>query len=605
MRTHFFGLMAGLLAAWGPPAVHGANLEVSRIDGAEPLNVVFILSDDHRYDVMSFLDHPWVETPAMDAMAKEGVYFENAVVTTSLCSPSRASILTGQYMHNHGVVDNNVLTKPGTIFFPQYLQKAGYKTAYFGKWHMGGHSDAPRPGFDKWVSFRGQGHYYPPENRNWTLNIDGKSVPQKGYITDELTDYALDWLDNSVKGEGKPFFMYLSHKGVHGMFHPAERHAGKYKGKPLPKPKTMANTPENYKNKPLWLKNQRNSWHGVDFAYHQETDIAEHYRLYCEALLSVDESIARVRKWLDDNGLAENTLVMYMGDNGFQWGEHGLIDKRTAYEASMRVPLLGVCPKRWKPGTTVKQVVANIDIGPTILAAAGLKTPDRMDGQSFLQLAAGNVKPSEWRENILYEYYWEYNFPHTPTTFALRTQRYKFIQYHGVWDLDELYDLQTDPHEERNLIFDPKQQQRIRNMRADLHQILEEANANRVPFSHKRSMGASLRAKNGSKAADFPDQWMRGESQTDQPQDKPAKKKAADANESANAASPTSQHSWFTGRRSDADYGGACCEYHLVMARLEARKKAELLEKDQPESETVTSTPAQLSPKRRPPLPNY
>ena len=197
--------------------------------------VVFILSDDHRYDVMSFLGHPWVETPAMDAMARDGVYFKNAMVTTSLCSPSRASILTGQYMHNHGVVDNNVLTPDGTRFFPQYLQAAGYQTAYFGKWHMGGHSDAPRPGFDRWVSFKGQGHYYPPKHlKKWSLNVDGQSVPQKGYITDELTDYAIDWLNGSVKGSDQPFFMYLSHKGVHGMFHPAERHAGRYEGKPLP-----------------------------------------------------------------------------------------------------------------------------------------------------------------------------------------------------------------------------------------------------------------------------------------------------------------------------------------------------------------------------------
>jgi len=491
------------------------DLSLEKIDGAQPMNIVFILSDDHRYDVMSFLGHPFVETPAMDAMAREGVYFKNAMVTTSLCSPSRASILTGQYMHNHGVVDNNVLTRPGTIFFPQYLRKAGYKTGYFGKWHMGGHSDAPRPGFDRWVSFRGQGHYYPPKHlKNWRLNVDGQSVPQKGYITDELTDYAIDWLDD-VKQDGKPFFMYLSHKGVHGMFHPAERHAGRYQDKAMPIPHTMPNTEANYKNKPMWLKNQRNSWHGVDFAYHQDTNIEEHYRLYCEALLSVDDSIARVRKWLADNGLAENTLVMYMGDNGFQWGEHGLIDKRTAYEASMRVPLLGVCPELWKPGAILEQVVANIDIGPTCLAAAGLKTPDNMDGQSFLDLAAGKTDPADWRKNLLYEYYWEYNFPHTPTTFALRTQRYKFIQYHGIWDVDELYDLEKDPLEEHNLIFDPSQKERIRNMRADLHKILEESQANRVPFSHKRSMGQNLRLRSGSKPAEFPQQFQRNQNVKD------------------------------------------------------------------------------------------
>jgi N-acetylglucosamine-6-sulfatase len=293
------------------------------------------------------------------------------------------------------------------------------------------------------------------------------------------------------------------------MFHPAERHAGRYQDKKLPIPKTMANTPENYKDKPRWLKDQRNSWHGVDFAYHQDTNIEEHYRLYCEALLSVDESIGRVRKWLEDNSLAENTLVMYMGDNGFQWGEHGLIDKRTAYEASIRVPLLGVCPKLWKSGTTLDQVVANIDIAPTILEAASIKTPDHMDGRSYLQLAAGNLKPSEWRQNALYEYYWEYNYPHTPTTLALRTQRYKFIQYHGIWDIDELYDMENDPHEERNLIFSKDHQETITKMRTDLHEILVESNANRVPFSHKRGMGSNLRLRSGSKPAGFPPPLMR------------------------------------------------------------------------------------------------
>ena len=515
MRIALACSIAVLLLLSRVNTTRAAELEVEKIATTKPLNVVFILSDDHRYDVMSFLGHPWVQTPAMDAMARDGVYFQNAMVTTSLCSPSRASILTGQYMHNHGVVDNNVLTRPGTKFYPQYLQSAGYQTAYFGKWHMGGHSDAPRPGFDKWVSFRGQGHYYPPNNlKNWSLNVDGQSVPQKGYITDEITDYALQWLDQSVKGSGNPFFMYLSHKGVHGMFYPAERHAGRYQDKPLPKPVTMANTPANYADKPMWLKNQRNSWHGVDFAYHQDTDIAEHYRLYCEALLSVDESIARVRQWLADNDMADNTLVMYMGDNGFQWGEHGLIDKRTAYEASMRVPLLGVCPSIWKPGTRLAQVVANIDIAPTILEAAGLDTPEQMDGQSFLQLAAGRTNPSEWRQNLLYEYYWEYNYPHTPTTFALRTQRYKFIQYHGIWDLDELYDLQDDPHEERNLIFSEQHKDLIAKMRADLHEMLVEANANQVPFSHKRSMGSNLRLRSGSSSARFPPQLLRDEDGT-------------------------------------------------------------------------------------------
>ncbi len=495
MSSKNFALSIGIVLSLLTTSASAQNSPVSIPSGTDPLNIVFILSDDHRYDVLSFLGHPWAETPAMDALARDGVHFKNAMVTTSLCSPSRASILTGQYMHRHGVIDNNVITGPETIFFPQYLQKAGYQTGFFGKWHMGDHSDAPRPGFDRWVSFRGQGYYYPPSAPNkWQLNVDGRGIPQKGYITDELTDYAIDWLDQ-INENGQPFFLYLSHKGIHGMYEPANRHAGRYSEKSLPVPETMANTVENYTDKPMWVKNQRNSWHGVDFAYHRETDIAEHYRLYCEALLSVDDSLARIRQWLEDHGLADNTLVMYMGDNGFQWGEHGLIDKRTAYEASIRVPLLGVCPKLWPPGAQVEQIVANIDIGPTILAAAGLETPPQMDGQSFLQLPIGLTDESQWRQHLLYEYYWEYNFPQTPTMYALRTQRYKFIQYHGIWDIDELYDLENDPQEKKNLIHSPQHQELIKSMRGNLHNILADHEATCIQFSEKRGMGMNLRRK--------------------------------------------------------------------------------------------------------------
>jgi len=161
--------------------------------------------DDHRYDALGFLKgQKWLETPHLDSLARDGAHLKNAFVTTSLCSPSRATILTGVYAHKHKIVDNNTAIPKGTTFFPQYLQKAGYKTGFFGKWHMGGESDAPQPGFDRWVSFRGQGTYLPSKNG---LNVDGKNVPQKGYITDELTDYALDWLKGLKKGQ--PYFMYL------------------------------------------------------------------------------------------------------------------------------------------------------------------------------------------------------------------------------------------------------------------------------------------------------------------------------------------------------------------------------------------------------------
>ncbi len=474
-----------------------------RIDGAQPRNVVFILSDDHRYDAMSFLNHQFARTPHMDAMATNGVHLKNAFVGTSLCSPSRASILTGLYTFRHRVIDNNRMVPEGTLFFPQYLQAAGYSTAYIGKWHMGAADDSPRPGFDRWVSFRGQGHYLPP-NPNYTLNVDGTRVKQKGYITDELTDYAVDWLSEQEPQE-KPFFLYLSHKAVHANFTPAERHEGSLNDAPFERPSSEANTAENYRGKPRWLRDQRNSWHGVDFPYHSELDIENYYKKYNEALRAVDDSLGRVMKQLHDMGIANETLVVYMGDNGFMFGEHGLIDKRVAYETSIRVPMLMHCPELFPGGTVVEQVVANIDVAPTVLEAMGLMKPPHMDGQSFLPLGMGKDIP--WRDYFLYVYYWEKNFPHTPTQFALRGDRFKYITYYGLWDSDELYDLQADPGETRNLLHEAEHAQTAKGMEASLYKMMADLGGMAIPLNAPRgsSQNKRLRSRGGSKAADFPE----------------------------------------------------------------------------------------------------
>lgn len=295
-------------------------------------NIIFILNDDQRYDAMGFLD-PALKTPNMDRIAREGVYFRNAFVTTSLCSPSRASILTGEYMHNHGIADNNIKFRPGTFFFPQALQQAGYRTAFIGKWHMGGQSDDPQPGFDHWISFKGQGNYLPDDGKGGPrhlLNIDGQHVEQRGYITDELNGFALDWLSQQSKDQ--PFFLYLSHKAVHADFIPAERHQHLYSRDSIKLPDSMADTPENYDGKPRWVKTQRNSWHGVDFPYHSTLDIVDYKLRYNETLAAVDEGIGAILAELKKKGMLDNTIVVMMGDNGFLFGEHGMIDKRSAYE---------------------------------------------------------------------------------------------------------------------------------------------------------------------------------------------------------------------------------------------------------------------------------
>ncbi|HKX83963.1 MAG TPA: sulfatase, partial [Pyrinomonadaceae bacterium] len=467
----------------------------------KPYNIVFILLDDQRYDAMGFLDsQSFLKTPNIDAIARNGAYFPNAYVTTALCSPSRASILTGQYAHRHKVVDNDSPIPPGLTFFPQYLQKTGYETAFIGKWHMGGPIDHPQPGFSHWVSFKGQGHYLPHEDG---LNINGKKVPQKGYITDELNDYALDWLKG--RSSTKPFMLYLSHKAVHAEFIPADRHCGRYDNVKFAPPKSM--DPSNVSGAPMWVRNQRNSWHGVDFAYHKELDISEYYKRYAETLLAVDEGVGKIIDLLRQQGLAENTLVAVMGDNGFAFGEHGLIDKRTAYEESMRVPLVMQLPAKIKPGLRVDEVVANIDLAPTFLALGGIATPKNMDGKSYLPILKG--EKIAWRDDLLYEYYWEYAFPQTPTTHALRDARFKYINYYGIWDINELYDLRNDPFETRNLISDPEYKDVVNRMRERLFGTMEKTAGMFIPLKANRWGQQNLRREDKAKPADFPQQLIK------------------------------------------------------------------------------------------------
>ncbi len=476
-----------------------------RIPAAPPRNVVFILSDDHRYDAMSFLGHQFAETPAMDSLAKNGAHLANALVTTSLCSPSRASILTGLYTFRHRVIDNNRPIPPGTVYFPEYLQKAGYATAFIGKWHMGGESDRPQPGWDHWVSFAGQGHYLPP-TPDYTLNVDGSRVKQKGYITTELTDYAIDWLRRQKPAE-QPFFLYLSHKAVHANFTPEEKYQDSLEDLPFTRP-TSEHTTAADLLKPRWLRDQRNSWHGVDFPYHSELDIERYYKRYCETLRSVDDSIGRVLRQLEEMGIRDDTLVIYMGDNGFLFGEHGLIDKRVAYEPSMRVPMLVQCPAIIKGGTVLDEMIANIDVGPTIMEAMGLKTPPHMDGRSFLPLVRGDRLP--WRDHFLYVYYWEKNFPQTPTTFAIRTPTHKYITYYGLWDADELYDLEADPEESTNLITDPGHQGMARRLEHDLYRLMGELGGMDIPLNQPKGgfNNRRLRRRGGDGAAHFPSPFV-------------------------------------------------------------------------------------------------
>jgi N-acetylglucosamine-6-sulfatase len=278
----------------------------------------------------------------------------------------------------------------------------------------------------------------------------------------------------------QPYFLYLSHKAVHADFIPAERHKGAYAKETFIPPKTMAESGPNAQHRPMWVQNQRNSWHGVNFPYHSDLNIGEYYKRYAERLLGVDESLGRVLDALRKRGQLDSTLIVYMGDNGFAFGEHGLIDKRTTYEESMRVPMLARCPEFFSGGRVVDQMVANLDIMPTVLDAGDVAIPQGLDGRSMLPLLRGQTDP-HWRKQLLYEYYWERNFPQTLTMHALRTDRYKYIHYSGIWDSDELYDLQEDPLQTTNLIFNPERKATIQQMNSALFDEMQRTDGE--PFS--------------------------------------------------------------------------------------------------------------------------
>ena len=447
-------------------------------------NVILILSDDHRFDFLGFHENSpnFLETPNFDRMSNEGAHMKNAFVTTSLCSPSRATILTGQYMHQHKVVDNQRAVPDGTRFFPEYLQEAGILTAYIGKWHMGHDNDNPRKGFDHWASFKGQGVYFNPE-----FNINGNKKKFDGYNADITTELALNFLKKNGR---KRFYLQVGYKAVHYPFQPAKRHLGRYDKFKVPFPQTMSLTERNYETQPNWIRERRYGIHGIG---HMETGPLDNdpvpsfpalYRRFAETVHGLDENVGRILNYLDESGLAKDTLVLYLGDNGFALGEHGFYDKRDAFEESIRIPMLAYAPSRIKPGTKVDEMVLNLDIAQTILASMKIRktknTPE-MSGRSFLPLILGK-EPSNWRKHLLYEYHWEWNFPATPTTLAIRTNRYKYIYYHGIWDKNGLYDLQTDPHERHNLIRIPAFNELASNLKNQLFNELGEMGGLSMPI---------------------------------------------------------------------------------------------------------------------------
>lgn len=392
-------------------------------------NIIFILTDDHRWDAMSKLGHPVVETPRLDRLSDEGVHFPNAFVTTSLCSPSRASFLTGTYAHTHGVKNNLTPWNNQNVTFLELLKTAGYSTAFIGKWHMPGSLPKLR-GLDQFITFTvqaGQGRYF-----DCPLIVDGKPTPsRKSYVTEELTDYALAFI---TQNKDRTFCLYLSHKAIHHQFLPPPDIKGRYRGKDLHLP------PES----DAWISfNLNHIYCGL------LGPLAWNYRKYLETLHATDREIGRVLDKVDELGLRDNTIVVYVGDNGFFWGEHRLMDKRWAYEEAIRVPLIVRAPGLIRdPGRMAAQMALNIDLAPTLLELAGVAVPARMEGVSLVPILRDSRHPG--RRAWLYEYFMDFPY-RIPNITAVRTQHHKYIEYENRRP-PELFDLARDPREMNNLM---------------------------------------------------------------------------------------------------------------------------------------------------------
>ena len=481
-------LLSGFLSA----AAFGATT-------AQP-NVLFILCDDLRPEAVGAYGSAHVKTPHIDALAQSGVKFANTFCTTSLCSPSRASILTGLYAHRHGVRDN-FTELPATLpHWPGRLRESGYTTAYIGKWHMGENNDAPRSGFDWFVTHKGQGKYFDTE---WRVNGLRNETP-KGYYTHVVTDYALDWLKTRTSAApGKPWALCIGQKAPHSFYFPEEKYAHSFDHVTVPYPASaMA-----LDGKPDWIRQRLTTWHGIygplfewrkkfpDTRPEAVVDFQAMVRAYWGTVLSVDDSVGRLVAHLKATGQYDNTVIVFMGDNGLLEGEHGMVDKRTMHEPSIRIPLIVRGPGLPAGRTVTGQVLA-MDLAPSLLDLCGAPALANLQGRSWRALANG--RDPAWRTAWFYEYNYEKQFPYTPNIRGVRTDDWKFMHYpHGDGSPDkhlpELYNVKEDPKELRNLAADPKFSATRRNLEKQLATLL--AGAGLTPDKDKMPLDEGVKSE--------------------------------------------------------------------------------------------------------------
>ncbi len=467
-------------------------------------NVLFILCDDLRPDALGCYGSKHVKTPNIDALASGGVRFTNAFCTTSLCSPSRASILTGLYANRHGV-RNNFTELPASLpHWPGRLRESGYATAYLGKWHMGEENDAPRPGFDWFVTHKGQGKYFDTE---WSVNGEHKETP-KGYYTHVVTDYALAWLKE--REAGKPWALCLGQKAPHSFYTPEEKYAHTFDAVRVPYPFTAFALG----GKPKWIEQRLDTWHGIygplfdwrkkfpDRSPEAVRDFENMVHGYWGTVLSVDDSVGRLIAWLKESGQMDNTLIVFMGDNGLLEGEHGMVDKRTMHEASIRIPVIARGPGL-PAGEVVAEQVLAMDTAPSVLDFCGAPALEKIQGRSWKALASGG--DPAWRRSWFYEYNYEKQFPYTPNIRGIRTEEWKFVRYpHGDGSPDkhmaELYYLTADPGELRNLAESKEHAPVRKKLETDLDALL--AAEGLTPDKDKMPLDEGIKAQ-------LPDQKIR------------------------------------------------------------------------------------------------
>ncbi len=458
------------------PPRHGSPLS-----GLRP-NILVVVMDDVRFDDFGFGGHPFVRTPNFDRIADGGMQFSNAFAPTPLCSPNRACLLTGQYAHAHGIVDNSDRSDQShrLVTFPMQLQLAGYETAFVGKWHMG-LDDSPRPGFDEWLGLSGQGSYFDP-----AVNDNGVPRKLRGYATDIFSERAAEFIRRE---RDRPFLAYLSHKAVHpnlfqdadgsiktipddGGFTPPERLADLYADQPVPRRPNAASFGD---RKPALQRPIA----GVPPLGPGTGTPDDVIRNRLRILTAADEAFGKVLKALEASGSARDTVIVLTSDHGYFYGEHGLNEeRRLAYEESIRVPLAVRWPAEIASGSETAAFALSVDLGPTLLDLAGVEPRPDQHGRSLLSLLEGRT-PLGWRQSVLIEYFSDAVWPRMLNMGyqAVRTDRWKYIRYVELDGMEELYDLESDPYEVCNLFGQRGFDERAAQLQAELAHLLSETDA--------------------------------------------------------------------------------------------------------------------------------